>query len=337
MYIDKTELGKLYDMFTTCAPIFTALGDANRPKLILDIADAGEGGANVSTLAAKSHLSRPAVSHHLKVLRDSGFVTTLKRGTQIFYRLNLVHNLDKIDTLVHGIQEVIERVKETQLKELNSSTQRAIDAIIFDMDGVLFDSESITRKMWKQAAQEYSVSDIETAVSDCTGRSIPDTCAYLVKKYGRSFPAMEFRKRCSELFHAYVDKNGLPLMYYAREILDYLKQHGYRLALASSTRKSVVEKELADAGLRGYFETVTCGDMVTHSKPDPEIYMEACRSLGVDPLKCLAIEDSPNGILSAYGAGLKPVMIPDQIQPDDEIKARLFILCSNLKELEKYL
>ena len=155
MYIDKTELGKLYDMFTTCAPIFTALGDANRPKLILDIADAGEGGANVSTLAAKSHLSRPAVSHHLKVLRDSGFVTTLKRGTQIFYRLNLVHNLDKIDTLVHGIQEVIERVKETQLQELNSSTQRAIDAIIFDMDGVLFDSESITRKMWKQAAQEY--------------------------------------------------------------------------------------------------------------------------------------------------------------------------------------
>ena len=210
-------------------------------------------------------------------------------------------------------------------------------AVIFDMDGVLFDSERITRIMWKKAGEEYKISGVETAVRECTGRSIDDTCAYLKKRYGEDFPAREFRMRCSELFHSYADKNGLPLMPYAKEILESLKNKGYELALASSTRKVVVERELKEAQLFDYFKTITCGDMVSHSKPDPEIYLAAVSSLNLQSEECAAVEDSPNGIISAYKASLSCIMVPDQIEPDEEIRAMLYKLCSNLKELETFL
>jgi len=213
----------------------------------------------------------------------------------------------------------------------------SIKAVVFDMDGVLFDSERITRIMWKKAADEWELSDIETAVRDCTGSSRPDQWVYLKKKYGGDFKAKEFREYCSALFHSYVDENGLPLMPHAKEILSYLKEKKYPLALASSTRRIAVEKELKDAGLWSYFNATICGDEVEHSKPAPEIYLRACSLLGLDPELCCAVEDSPNGIRSAHSAGMKCVMVPDQIQPDGEIKEMLYRLCTSLEDLRTFL
>ncbi|MCH5290995.1 MAG: HAD family phosphatase [Treponema sp.] len=210
-------------------------------------------------------------------------------------------------------------------------------AVVFDMDGVLFDSERISRMMWARVGTEYGLSDIDTAVRDCTGSSRPDQFVYLRKKYGADFPAEAFRERCSFLFHSYVDANGLPLMPFAREILVYLKKQGYRLALASSTQTKTVLKELGEAGLLDFFETVTCGDMVVHSKPDPEIYIRACESLGLVPRFCVAVEDSPNGVRSAYAAGMRCVMVPDQIQPDGQLRSLLWQCCASLEELMHFL
>ena len=214
---------------------------------------------------------------------------------------------------------------------------RKFKAVVFDMDGVLLDSERITRIMWKKAGEEYKISDVETAVRDCTGCARPDQWVYLKKKYGEDFPAKEFRERCSFLFHEYADKQGLPLMPYAREILLYLKGRGYRLSLASSTREETVIRELKEASLFDFFETITCGDSVAHSKPDPEIYAKACASLSLLPEECAAVEDSPNGILSAYGAGLSPIMVVDQIEADQDLIPKLYRLCRSLKELELFL
>lgn len=213
----------------------------------------------------------------------------------------------------------------------------ALKAIVFDMDGVLFDSERITRLMWARAGEEYHIDDVATAVKDCTGSSRPDQWVYLKKKYGEDFPAKEFRERCSELFHEYVDSNGLPLMPYAKEILEYLTEKNYPLALASSTQSKTVHKELTEAGLIGYFKTLTCGDQVQHSKPNPEIYLRACKSIGLDPSECAAVEDSPNGIRSAFIAGMKCIMVPDQIEPDEEIKRFLWKCPSSLEELKTFL
>lgn len=116
MLIKPEELHVLYAKFKCCAPIFIALGDEMRQKLILDIADAGTDGINVTNLSAKSALSRPAISHHLKVLKDTGLVRPFKNGTQIFYRLNLQENLKEVEDLINSIRDVLQKIEETNNK-----------------------------------------------------------------------------------------------------------------------------------------------------------------------------------------------------------------------------
>ncbi len=212
-----------------------------------------------------------------------------------------------------------------------------VKAVIFDMDGVIFDSERITRIMWDKAGKEFNISDAVQTCNEVTGASYTDAIQYIQKKYGPTFPAAEFRDRCSKLFHEYADNEGLPFMPYAQETLNYIKSKGYHVALASSTRHNTVEKELKQAGIYDIFETITCGDQVAHSKPDPEIYLTAAKSIGVNPDECVAIEDSPNGIRSAYSAGMRCIMVVDQIQPTEEIKQKLYKLCDNLQEVQQYL
>ena len=124
-------------------------------------------------------------------------------------------------------------------------------------------------------------------------------------------------------------------MPFAKEILDYLKPK-YRIAMASSTRKATVERQLKAVGVLDYFETLTCGDMVEHSKPNPEIYLMACNSLGLKPEECVAIEDSPNGIKSAFAANLHTIMIPDKIQPTEEIKKMCERILLSLEQIKSF-
>jgi DNA-binding transcriptional ArsR family regulator len=112
--IDKKELRHIHTMFHSCAPLFIALGDEIRQQLILDIADAGADGINVSNLTAKTHLSRPAISHHLKVLRDCGLIQPKKTGTQIFYQLNLKDNLEDVNELVMSILNVLGKINSAE-------------------------------------------------------------------------------------------------------------------------------------------------------------------------------------------------------------------------------
>lgn len=211
---------------------------------------------------------------------------------------------------------------------------KEIKAVVFDMDGVLIDSERISNIAWCQAGAEYKLDDIEGTVLDCTGSSRSDQWIYLRKKYGHDFPAEEFRERCSEISRQYIAEHGMPLLPYAREILEYLKEKRIPIALASSTRKVIVHQELKNIGLFDFFDTIVCGDEVEHSKPLPDIYLKACSQLGLEPEVCVAVEDSPNGIKSAKDAGMMPVMVPDQIQPTEEIKGMLFRLFESLEDLK---
>jgi DNA-binding transcriptional ArsR family regulator len=123
--IEKNELKHIHELFNSCAPLFIALGDTVRQQLILDIADAyiaDKDGINVKNLSAKSHLSRPAISHHLKVLKDSGIVAPYKVGTQIFYKLTFADKIDEVSALVTSIQNVIKEIRERELETGSSST-----------------------------------------------------------------------------------------------------------------------------------------------------------------------------------------------------------------------
>ena len=208
--------------------------------------------------------------------------------------------------------------------------------VIFDMDGVILDSETISDRTWLAAAKERSLEINIELINKCRGTNKNDTIAIFKKYYGEDFDGEGFLARTSELFHQIEESEGIPLMHYAKEILEYLKPR-YTLALASSTRGPTVERQLRNAGVIDFFETRTTGDMVIHSKPDPEIYLMACKSVGLEPSECYAVEDSLNGIKSAYAAGLKPIMVVDKIQPTDEIRKMCVAVFDSLEGLKELL
>ncbi|MCM1193032.1 MAG: HAD family phosphatase [Butyrivibrio sp.] len=192
-------------------------------------------------------------------------------------------------------------------------------AVVFDMDGVLFDTERLCQDSWLVVAEEDGLPGMDEIFPQCIGRNANDSRKIVMDAYGEDFDYQGFRQRASDWFWEYIEKNGLPMKPGVREILAWLQKEGRLIGLASSTRRSTVLNHLEQAGIGGYFSAVVTGDMVEHSKPRPDIYLMACKELGVEPAQAYAIEDSPNGIRSAYAAGMAPLMVPDMIAPDEEM------------------
>ncbi|MCM1057058.1 MAG: HAD family phosphatase [Firmicutes bacterium] len=192
-------------------------------------------------------------------------------------------------------------------------------AVVFDMDGVLFDTERLCQDSWLAVAREDGLPGMDEIFPQCIGRNANDSRRIVMRAYGEDFDYEGFRQRASDWFWDHIEKNGLPMKPGVREILTWLRKEGWLIGLASSTRRSTVSNHLEQAGIGGYFSAVVTGDMVEYSKPRPDIYLMACRELGVEPAQAYAIEDSPNGIRSAYAAGMAPLMVPDMIAPDEEM------------------
>lgn len=210
-------------------------------------------------------------------------------------------------------------------------------AVIFDMDGVIFDSEKCIIDCWKVIAEKYNIPNIEPVLYRCLGVTYEEAKRIFLEHYGADFPYDEWKKERSDLYHERYDNGRLPLKPGIRELLIYLKENGYKIGVASSTREAIVSKQLIDAGLRNYFDDITCGDMLERSKPEPDIYLMACEKLGVKPEETIAIEDSFNGIRSAYHAGVFPIMVPDLVQPDEEIKKLSGKIFGSLYDVEQWL
>ena len=207
---------------------------------------------------------------------------------------------------------------------------KTIKAVVFDMDGVLYDTESISMNSWLEAGKQMSVPGMEQSVLDCMGMNRKGMFEYFYQKYGADFPVEEFLNRTRALSVENIRRNGLPVMKGAREVLAHLSRQGCPLALASSTRTVTVLSHLEETDMHRYFQKVICGDMVDNSKPAPDIYELACRELGVLPQEAVAVEDSFNGIRSAHAAGMLPLMVPDMAAPTPEIEALLWKKCDSL-------
>ena len=189
-----------------------------------------------------------------------------------------------------------------------------ISGAVFDMDGLLLDTERVADRAWLQAGKEFGLSDPMRAINGCRGLNDASTRHWFeVNEPG--FDYEHFRQRARALSHAVTDVK-VPVKAGAAEILRALKAKGLRLAVASSTREVTVRDQLSRAGLLEFFDEVITGDKVTHGKPHPEIFLTACDALGFPPEKCLAFEDSHNGLRSAYRARMFPVQVPDpEVQP----------------------
>ncbi len=210
-------------------------------------------------------------------------------------------------------------------------------AVIFDMDGVLFDTERLCTVAWQEVAARHGLPNIEEPIMECVGRNEFDTIQIMKATYGAEFPYDAYRKEVCDVFYRIIDTDGMPMLKGVNEILSYLKDNGYRIALASSSKEQSVRHHLAAAGLTDAFELLITGDMVLHGKPDPEIYRLACEKLAVAPQKAIAIEDSYNGIRAAYAAGMKPIMVPDMLEPTDEMREMSYAICESLLDVIRIL
>ena len=214
---------------------------------------------------------------------------------------------------------------------------RDFDAVVFDMDGVIFDSERAVIACWEEVAKKHNIADIEASCIACTGTTEKKTKEIMLDRYGEDFPYDDYKKEASVLFHERYDNGNLPVKAGVKNILEYLKSNNKKIALASSTRRAVVVQELKDAGFLDYFDELVCGDMVSRSKPEPDIFLKACEVLEVDPTKSYAIEDSFNGIRAAFAGKLMPIMVPDILQADDEMKELAVAVVPSLNDVISYL
>ncbi len=196
--------------------------------------------------------------------------------------------------------------------------QCMIKAVVFDMDGLMFDTERIYMDAWDYTGEQLGLGKIGYFSIRTLGKTDQSIKQDIINEFGGHItPEMVFA-HINTYKAQYFASNHVPVKKGLYELLEYLKRNGYKIGLASSSRPDEIHKHLLDAGIGEYFEAIVSGRMVAHSKPAPDIYLLACEKLGILVSECMALEDSINGIRSASDAGLMPVMIPDLIQPDEE-------------------
>lgn len=208
-------------------------------------------------------------------------------------------------------------------------------AVVFDMDGVIFDTEKAVIEVWQEVADKHGIPNIVEFCTDCIGTNAVLTRQRFHERYGDKYPYEEIRAEKTAMVRERFHRGEIDIKPGARELLSALKKAGIKVALASSTREEVVREELTLMGLIEFFDVIVTGDMVERSKPAPDIFAKACEKLGVKPSEAVGIEDSYNGIRSSHAAGLYTIMVPDLLQPTDEICELADAVMSDLFEVKK--
>lgn len=193
-------------------------------------------------------------------------------------------------------------------------------ACIFDMDGLMFDTERVFIGAWDYAGEKMGLGKAGYMVMKTLGRNTAGCNQCWREEFGEDADIDALWEHTREYMADYYSRYAVTIKPGLHDLLAYLRHQGYRLAVASSTRREQVEKHLTDAQVRRYFDAVIGGDMVEKSKPEPDIYLQAAAALGVPPEDCYALEDSRNGLLSAHAAGCRVIHVPDLWQPDDTVK-----------------
>ena len=205
---------------------------------------------------------------------------------------------------------------------------------IFDMDGTLFDTEKLYRQAWLDVAAEFGQEknyELPTAIS---GTNLGEESLRIIRRFYPNIDAPAYLARVLVEVRAAAERK-LELMAGVEEILAFFKSAGVKMAVASSAPVAVIEKNLTRANLRGYFEVLTGGDQVKNSKPAPDIFLLAAERLNVAPEDCYIFEDSFNGIRAAAASGGAAIMIPDTVQPTDDIKRICAAVFNDLNEARR--
>lgn len=208
-----------------------------------------------------------------------------------------------------------------------------IQAVLFDCDGLMFETEIVSQLMWKNLMDRYGVKLPPDFFLKITGASRNDSDAYM-----RSIPGLEehlpeiYQRRFDLSFWGHIqndclNKKGL------LELVSYLETHKYKIAICSSSSVDYVKALLSTVSKPISYDALIGGNQVSHAKPDPEIFLKGAAAVSVSPEHCLVLEDSKQGILAAMRAGMHRCFIPDTIVPDEEMKEAMEFQCSDLSQV----
>lgn len=210
---------------------------------------------------------------------------------------------------------------------------RPIEGILFDMDGLVLDSEILYSRFWREACAKFgfSMSYEQSLCMRAVNRQVG--AENLRCFFGESADYLAIRDTRIQLMDAWIEENGVDLKPGIRELLRCLKQRGIRTAIASSSPLERIRRYLGRHGLDTAFDALCSGRDMPRGKPEPDIYLHGAKLLDLPPEHCLALEDAPAGILSAYRAGCLSVMIPDLDQPDEDTRRLLYARCDSLMDV----
>ena len=210
------------------------------------------------------------------------------------------------------------------------NTNTSIKGLLFDMDGLILDTEKLYTRFWQEAAIALGYPMTREQALGLRSLSRKYGEAKLKSYFGEGVNYEKMRQKRIELMKVFIEKAGVETKAGVLELMCYLKENGYKTAIATSSPLERAQEYLSSVGLENAFDIIISGDMVQKGKPEPEIYQLAADKLGLEPCVCLALEDSPSGILSANRAGCFPIMIPDQDQPTQETEELLFAKADSL-------
>ena len=208
-----------------------------------------------------------------------------------------------------------------------------VSGIIFDMDGVLIDSERQSNEGWLWAAGQLEVDMPMWLIDSFKGAPAELCCKFFDDYYKGVIDYWEAKELRTQHVYKIRETEGIPVKKGVKDIFEYIRNYGLKCAVATSTRRESAEKTLHEIGVWDYLDAVVYGDEVEHGKPEPDIFLRAAKAIGVNPSEAVVVEDSINGIKAGYAAGMRVVHIPDTIAIDDDIRKLTYMVCDDLNGL----
>lgn len=208
-----------------------------------------------------------------------------------------------------------------------------VSGIIFDMDGVLIDSERQSNEGWLWAAGQLGVDMPMWLIDSFKGAPAELCCKFFDDYYKGVIDYWEAKELRTQHVYKIMETEGIPVKKGVKDIFEYIRNNGLKCAVATSTRRESAEKTLHEIGVWDYLDAVVYGDEVEHGKPEPDIFLRAAKAIGVNPSEAVVVEDSLNGIKAGYAADMRVVHIPDTIAIDDDIRKLTYMVCADLNGL----
>jgi HAD superfamily hydrolase (TIGR01509 family) len=214
---------------------------------------------------------------------------------------------------------------------------KTIELVIFDMDGLMFDSEKISIYAWRKASEKYGYDITEEIFKQTLGLNLEKIREIFCKFFSEDCPYDDIKTQRRYVIDQYIDENGVPAKKGLFNLLELLKKLNIKTAVATSSSRATAEKMLILSEVLPYFDYIVCGDEVKKSKPDPEIFLIAADKLKCLPENCIVLEDSEAGIMAAYSAGMRPLLVPDMKMPSDEVRELAFKVFTDLDEVKDFI